>query len=680
MSKLDAVCSPSPRGQSLVVLWAVVWKFGRVFFQSVRIGQNWTFLNVDTVATAFYEEGPLLDFVRKVLQNRGQRFEATQACSLTEAQVNKLKRKLSGVKVKVTHLPYPRKYAIKSVTFKSAKELCFGDPPQSVAAYFASTYGALRFPNLQCINVGKKDTYLPMEVCEIVEKQQCKKKLDEQQTADMIRKSVVSCKERFRVIQQGLDSSLKDSAPVLQQYNIHVDSIPTQLEGRVIPPPGVVYNASGVVQPRQGSWNLRPMYRPSELSVWAVLSFSMVCSEDIVVRFAKLLISTAKEFSMTIANPSVVKSCPPRAREFTYPAVKAELEEMLRKTPSCQLCLVILPATSSIYALLKSDAETRLGLLTQVVLDKNVTRGTRAILENLLQKINTKLGGINSSITTSLSSVFKVPVIVIGADVTHSSRFDASCYSIAALCGSLDTVPSRFACTVSAQDIRGKKARELIDDLSEMIKKLLLAFYKATPKLKPHKIFYYRDGVSEGQFRAVLQHELAGIRKACLELSPGGEYQPDITFVTVQKRHHVRFQPTKPEDECGRAGNVPPGTVVDNTVVHPRDYDFYLCSHFGIQGTSRPAHYYVLWDDNKMSQANLEKLTYSLCHTYARCTRTVSIPAPVYYAHLAAFRARHHLLAKDVRSDSSGSAPLDLKFIEESIRVLPNVGRTMYFI
>ena len=39
----------------------------------------------------------------------------------------------------------------------------------------------------------------------------------------------------------------------------------------------------------------------------------------------------------------------------------------------------------------------------------------------------------------------------------------------------------------------------------------------------------------------------------------------------------------------------------------------------------------------------LEQLTYQLCHVYARCTRSVSMPAPAYYAHLVAFRARHHV-------------------------------------
>ena len=66
-----------------------------------------------------------------------------------------------------------------------------------------------------------------------------------------------------------------------------------------------------------------------------------------------------------------------------------------------------------------------------------------------------------------------------------------------------------------------------------------------------------------------------------------------------------------------------------------------------IQGTSRPSHYHVLWDDNRFNADELQILTYQLCHTYVRCTRSVSIPAPAYYAHLVAFRARYHLVEKD---------------------------------
>lgn len=40
-------------------------------------------------------------------------------------------------------------------------------------------------------------------------------------------------------------------------------------------------------------------------------------------------------------------------------------------------------------------------------------------------------------------------------------------------------------------------------------------------------------------YMQVLQHELLAIREACIKLEK--DYQPGITFVVVQKRHHTRL-------------------------------------------------------------------------------------------------------------------------------------------
>src|SRR5690554_3332794 len=84
--------------------------------------------------------------------------------------------------------------------------------------------------------------------------------------------------------------------------------------------------------------------------------------------------------------------------------------------------------------------------------------------------------------------------------------------------------------------------------------------------LKPERILFYRDGVSEGQFAEVLKTEVAALQNACQRLE--ADYRPKITFVVVQKRHHARFFPAKRTDGDQR-GNCHPGTVVDTEIVHP---------------------------------------------------------------------------------------------------------------
>uniref|UniRef100_A0A8C3LQH5 Argonaute RISC catalytic component 2 n=1 Tax=Chrysolophus pictus TaxID=9089 RepID=A0A8C3LQH5_CHRPC len=339
-----------------------------------------------------------------------------------------------------------------------------------------------------------------------------------------------------------------------------------------------------------------------------------------------------------------------------------------------QLVVVILPGKTPVYAEVKRVGDTVLGMATQCVQMKNVQRTTPQTLSNLCLKINVKLGGVNNILLPQgRPPVFQQPVIFLGADVTHPPAGDGKKPSIAAVVGSMDAHPNRYCATVRVQQHR----QEIIQDLAAMVRELLIQFYKST-RFKPTRIIFYRDGVSEGQFQQVLHHELLAIREACIKLEK--DYQPGITFIVVQKRHHTRLFCTDKNERVGKSGNIPAGTTVDTKITHPSEFDFYLCSHAGIQGTSRPSHYHVLWDDNRFSSDELQILTYQLCHTYVRCTRSVSIPAPAYYAHLVAFRARYHLVDKEHDSHTSGqSNGRDHQALAKAVQVHQDTLRTMYF-
>lgn len=136
-----------------------------------------------------------------------------------------------------------------------------------------------------------------------------------------------------------------------------------------------------------------------------------------------------------------------------------------------------------------------------------------------------------------------------------------------------------------------------------------------------------------------MNSEVQAIRRACSRIE-ADTYKPKITFLVVQKRHHTRFFPTNPRDSHDKNFNVPAGTCVDTKITHPTAQDFYLVSHASIQGVAKPTKYRTLWDDDNMSEDDIEQLTYFLCHMFTRCNRSVSYPAPTYYAHLAAARAK----------------------------------------
>ncbi|CAN8020259.1 unnamed protein product [Ixodes persulcatus] len=178
---------------------------------SVRPAQWKPLLDVNTVATAFFEGGPLLKLVSKVLRDRRENIDLNQSRRLNDTQIVKLNKKLKKLKVKVTHQPYPRRYVIDRVTKATVIEIEFGDPPTTVAAYFGSKYRPLMFLFFSCIYVGTKKSYISLEVCIVLDGQPCRQKLDENQTATVVKKAAVPLAERFQNIRRAVKDCINNN-------------------------------------------------------------------------------------------------------------------------------------------------------------------------------------------------------------------------------------------------------------------------------------------------------------------------------------------------------------------------------------------------------------------------------------------------------------------------------------
>ncbi|CAG8519331.1 1072_t:CDS:2, partial [Funneliformis mosseae] len=223
--------------------------------------------------------------------------------------------------------------------------------------------------------------------------------------------------------------------------------------------------------------------------------------------------------------------------------------------------------------------------------------------------------------------------MIVGADISHPGIGQKNQPSIAAVCASVEPSATTYYGRVS---VNKQIRNETIECLGDMISDLLKAFYEKN-KVLPKRMIFYRDGVSEGQFRGVLNREVIALKNAFNKI-----YQkepPKLTFMIAQKRHHTRFAPVNRGD-ADKLGNCTPGTVVDQSIVHCNEFDFYLQSHSGLQGTTRPTHYYVLYDENKFDADDIQNLTYRLSYLYARCSSAISVVPPIAYAHLLAARVR----------------------------------------
>uniref|UniRef100_A0A0D9WUD8 Piwi domain-containing protein n=1 Tax=Leersia perrieri TaxID=77586 RepID=A0A0D9WUD8_9ORYZ len=626
----------------------------RGFYQSIRPTQMGLSLNIDMSATAFFEPLPVIDFVIQLLNTD------IRSRPLSDAERVKIKKALRGVKVEVTHRGnMRRKYRISGLTSQTTRELTFpvdqGGTVKSVVQYFQETYGfAIQHTYLPCLQVGnqQRPNYLPMEVCKIVEGQRYSKRLNQSQIRTLLEETCQRPHDRERDIVQMVNHNSYHEDPYAKEFGIKISERLASVEARILPAPRLKYNETGREKdclPRVGQWNMmnKKMVNGGRVRSW------------ICVNFARNDFALEPVLPPMYAHPDQVER-----------ALKARFHDAMNilgpQRKELDLLIGLLPDNNgSLYGDLKRICEIDLGLVSQCCCTKQVFKMNKQILANLALKINVKVGGRNTVLVDAVSRriplVTDRPTIIFGADVTHPHPGEDSSPSIAAVVASQDWPEvTKYAGLVSAQSHR----QELIEDLYNvthdphrgpvcggMVRELLISFKRSTGQ-KPQRIIFYRDGVSEGQFYQVLLHELDAIRKACASLE--ANYQPQVTFIVVQKRHHTRLFAHNHNDQnsVDRSGNILPGTVVDSKICHPTEFDFFLCSHAGIKGTSRPAHYHVLWDENNFTADALQTLTNNLCYTYARCTRSVSIVPPAYYAHLAAFRARFYM---EPDSSDSGS-------------------------
>lgn len=614
------------------------------FFASLRPAQ-WKdgslLLNVDVVHAVFYDEKPVLEFMTESGIVSNEEVMRGNLGRLSLSKLKLLREKLKGLKVRVNHANNQRTYKVLDIMNEGASRQTFkveDDKWKTVKDYFKEAYPrtTLRHPNLNVIRAAPitRTIYLPIEVCDIAKGQKVKRRaVGSSETAKFISFTAQPPRKRLTSIRSIVQKNKFSDDPMMKDLGFSILDKPIELKGRVLPAPDLTMNDNSAVKPHDGKWNIndKKFFQSKNISCWEVVNYDNWLDNHLISVFVGELIKMGSFRGMSISQPEI-KHCKNDMIEKDFQAFKAA-------KPSLELLLVILPTeTGSLYGQVKKCGDRAIKTVTQCVVTNNVRKKQPATIGNILLKINAKMGGINNTLGGNEQRLLlDRPVMIMGADVNHPPASDRSATpSVAAVVCSLD----RYACKYTSEVRHQTSRKEMIEKMQEMTKNLLKSFYRATG-FKPERIIMYRDGVSESQFLEVLAFELKAMRAACTSLEKA--YQPGITFIVVQKRHHTRLFPVNERDGVGRNKNVPPGTLVDTGVTHPSEIDFFLCSHEGIQGTSKPTHYRVLWDDNDLTINQLQCFSYYLCHLYARCTRSVSIPTPAYYAHWAAYRGKTHL-------------------------------------
>ncbi|KAF7293020.1 Argonaute-like protein [Mycena indigotica] len=619
----------------------------RGFYSSVRPAHNQLMVNLNVCTTAFYKPGNL---ARAMIEFRDSTFGARP-----EAFVR-------GVRVKTTHLGY--KKTVKKLSNKTAKShifACaeFNNEKVSVETYFKRRYNiTLREPNMPLVDVGgAKQNLLPAEVCEILPGQAFKGKLTDDHTAAMIRVAAQPPAVNAAAITgPGLDQlGFRQGGGALQQFGVSIGQEMAVVPGRILTPPRVVYGQGTPSVDDRASWNLRDVKFKvgATLDKWIVLLIRDGGRDEFQGPNDPELIRTMQGF-VKMCNTSGMKASPPSAfkeailpqknsadptRAQAIPVIRTAINTVASKP---KLVFVILSnGDKHVYSGLKHlcDSYMDIGSICVHAAKIRKDKGQLQYFANVALKVNMKMGGVNHGLDPqNMAWLKQEPTMLVGIDVTHPGPGSVhGTPSIAAVVASVDQHYAQYPASMEIQESR----KEMVTNLKGMMLQRLRRFASMNGNRLPSRVLVYRDGVSEGQFRTVIEEELPEIKAAFRE-TPVANYNPKLTIVICGKRHHTRFYPAEQNDAAGD-GNPKAGTVVDRGVTAVYEFDFFLQAHGGLQGTTRPTHYYVVHDEIGFTADLLQGLTNSVSYMFARATKAVSLVSPAYYADLACERGRCYL-------------------------------------
>ncbi|PGH18113.1 hypothetical protein AJ79_00741 [Helicocarpus griseus UAMH5409] len=561
-----------------------------------------------------------------------------------------------AVKASYKGCPCPDKeWVIKGFLLANAKEYTMDITDRatgktrtmSIFDYFKSRYNVvLTYWELPLVQMTKKGVVYPMEVLAIHRPQKFPFKLNELQTASMIKFAVTRPAERRKAVEESKANLAHNADPVLNAFGLKISDTMMMTKARLLPNPEIQFGGNQKVNPgTAGRWDLRgkKFYTKNTkpLTSWGVGVFrSRHVSQADVERFVDAFVRAYQ------GHGGVVASARPFVGEVEADPAKAAYSlfhstgNKFNQRPEL-LIFIVMDKNAFHYSRIKKSCDCRFGVPSQVLQASQVAKCNGQYISNVLMKVNAKLGGTTARVASKITKGLAPYTMIIGADVSHSSP-GSFAPSMAAMTVSMDQFGGRYTATCETNGERVEMISQA--NIKSMLTPLFREWIATVGQGRvPHNIYYFRDGVSEGQFQQVLQQEIPFIRALLKDLNQGAEWKGKVTVVVASKRHHIRAFP-QPGDRnaADKNANPLPGTLVEKDVTGAHGWDFFLWSHIALQGTSRPVHYHVLVDEMNHQPKDLQNMIYEHCYQYMRSTTSVSLFPAVYYAHLASNRARAH--------------------------------------
>lgn len=350
-----------------------------------------------------------------------------------------------------------------------------------------------------------------------------------------------------------------NSLQQLQRFNTDLDNKLVSFDGRALPQEQIIFgDGRSFMNDNRVDWTnamkSNQMFYTVPLKRW-IFMYPKKFERDSEV-FLGLMREVASGMNYEMGEPKIKMMVDDRTATYVK-----EIETVMSMDP--KMIMIVVPNNAADrYAAIKRLTCVGKAIPTQVIVSKTMMPkkgnmgGVKSIATKVMIQLNCKLGGAPWMINFPVSGV-----MTVGFDVTHDSRDKSKSYG--AFVASMDLKEAvEYFSVVSPH----KDGAEMSTNIELHMVQALKSFYTRHGKL-PARIFFYRDGVGDGQIEYIHAQEVKRLDAKIAEiyLKSGGGVQPKFSFIIVNKRLNTRIF----LNEGTRVSNPVSGTVVDTTITLP---------------------------------------------------------------------------------------------------------------
>ncbi|CAG9536663.1 unnamed protein product [Cercopithifilaria johnstoni] len=572
--------------------------------------------------------------------------------------------------------------AISKETARTAK-LVAKDGEMSVEKYFVMKYSMkLKYPTLPLIMERCQPTnnFYPIELLSVCENQRVSRT---QQTSSQVQTMIRTC---------AINPSLR-----LQQTNalgkaMKIDTLSKNIwmekcnvartnnlafTARVLPMPAIEYRTNGWLKPSEmASWmdGKNQYLIPAVCKNWYAVALMGPregrLNEHQFRNYVRIFLQHCRRHGMEMSDPA---RC-----EYIHHSKQQDIEPLIAKAKSMGATFVhFVTADELNYHAHMKYIESQEQIVTQDLKASTAIavamQNKRQTLDNIVNKANIKMGGLNYSVHLETSCdewLTKSGLLVVGLDIAHpafslvSKKDRNTVPSVVGYSANIKKHPLDF---IGGYRYGKANAEEMVDDTMQHIFSDILRYFNANRRKPPTHLFVIRDGISLGQYKYVMNTEVEQIKKAC-QMVGGPGFRPHITFIVLTKMHNLRIykKNIRKQDRAAQQ-NIKPGTIIDEYVVNPVINEFYLNSHSAFQGTTKTPRYTVLLDTSEMKADVMQGIVYALTYDFQIVNMAVSRPSPVMIASRMAKRGRSNYIAMygdESENSDNGSGSVEKDMVE----------------